>query len=146
MNELSAQLGQLLAGAFSSGPASETVISAAEHALGVVFPPSYRMFLCRYGASLLEGLELYGLPMAPESNQPPQWTNAVNSSSRLLRDSMPVNSVQISHDGVGHGLFLLCSTSDTLFEGPVVEWGPSQNGGEAVAPSFIAFLESRTGG
>lgn len=36
-----------------SGPAPETAISAAEEALGVTFPPSYRMFLRTFGGIVI---------------------------------------------------------------------------------------------
>ena len=72
MDEVTAQLDDLHADAFSSGPASEASIAAAEQTLGLLFAPSYRLFLSRFGASLSTGCELYGLPQPTDRNQPPQ--------------------------------------------------------------------------
>ena len=52
MDDVTAQLDDLLADAFSSGPASEAFVAAAEQMLGLLFTPSYRLFLSRFGASL----------------------------------------------------------------------------------------------
>lgn len=145
MADVTPQLDDLLAGAFSSGPASEASISAAEQTLGLLFTPSYRSFLSRFGASLSKGFELYGLPQPTDPNRPPQWTDAVIATLRLRPDSLPPDSVHISHDGMDHGLFLQCSKTDPLFDGPVIEWGPSHDGGQVIASNFIAFVAMQMG-
>jgi len=143
MDEVTTQLDDLLADAFSSGPTSEGSISAAEQKLGLLFAPSYKLFLSRFGASLCKGFTLYGLPPTTDPNRPPQWTDAVKSTLRLRPDSLPENSVHISHDGVDHGFFLQCSKTDPSFDGPVIEWGPDHDGGKVIAPNFIAFVASQ---
>ncbi|MEL6898286.1 MAG: SMI1/KNR4 family protein [Planctomycetota bacterium] len=145
MDDVTAQLDDLLADSFSSGPASEASIAAAEQKLGLLFTPSYRLFLSRFGASLSTGFELYGLPQQTDPNQPPQWTDAVNATLRLRPDSLPADSVHISHDGMDHGFFLQCSQTDPLFDGRVIEWGPSHDGGEVIASNFVAFLAMQMG-
>lgn len=145
MNEVIAQLDDLLSDAFSSGPASKKTIAAAEQKLGLLFAPTYKLFLARFGASLLHGFELYGLPPETKRDHPPQWTDTVNSTLRLRPDSLPKDSVQISHDGMDHGFFLQCSQTDPLFDGPVIEWGPMNDGADVIAPSFIAFIEGQLG-
>jgi len=145
MDEVSTQLDELLADAFSSGPASESSIADAEQKLGLLFGPTYRLFLSRFGASLLTGFELYGLPPESDPNQPPQCADAVKTTLRLRPDCLPEDSVQISHDGMDHGFFLRCSRTDPLFDGPVIEWGPRYDGGEVIAPNFIAFVAGQLG-
>ena len=125
----------------NSGPASEAVISSAEDELALLFPPSYRLFLARFGASLGDGFELYGLPPPSDPETPPEWPNVVQSTILLRPDSLPENSIEISHDGMDHGYFLQCSRSDPKFEGPVIEWGPDHDGGKIVADSFLEFVE-----
>ncbi len=43
------------------GPKSEALICAAEKALKIEFPPTYREFLQRYGCGNFDGEEIYGL-------------------------------------------------------------------------------------
>jgi hypothetical protein len=145
MHSATAQLDDLLADAFSCGSASEALIASSEQKLGLLFGTTYRLFLSRFGASLLTGFELYGLPPETDPNQPPQWTSAVNATLRLRPDCLPKDSVQISHDGMDHGFFLKCSKTDPFFDGPVIEWGPRFEGEEVIAPNFIAFVARRLG-
>jgi len=145
MDDVTAQLDDLLADAFSSGPASEASIAAAEQKLGLLFTPSYRLFLSRFGASLSTGFELYGLPQPTDPDEPPQWMDAVIATLRLRPDSLPEDSVNISHDGMDHGFFLQCSQTDPLFDGPVIEWGPSHDGGVIIASNFVAFVAMQLG-
>jgi len=44
-----------------AGPASETDVDAAEMAIGLDFPKSYRLFLSRYGAFNTGFINVYGL-------------------------------------------------------------------------------------
>lgn len=126
---------------FNSGAATEESIATAESELGLRFPPSYRLFLCHFGASFGLGFEIYGLPPVSPPHQPPQWSDVAKSTIRLRPDCLPENSVQISHDGMDHGYFLQCSPSDTHFEGAVIAWGPSQVG-SVIARSFMEFIEN----
>lgn len=143
MDQLTSRMDTLLSSGFNSGPVDETNINAAEAELGLLFPPSYRLFLSRFGAVLEFGFEVYGLPPAPNPDQPPQWGNIIKSTVNLWPDGLPENSIQISHDGMDHGYFLRCSQFDRQFEGPIIEWGPDHNGGLVVASSFMEFMESR---
>jgi hypothetical protein len=127
---------------FNSGPAAESIIASAEIELGLLFPPTYRTFLARFGATLGRGCEIYGLPPESDPSQPPQWSNVVSSTLRYRPNALPKYSVAISHDGMELGYFLACSKSDALFEGAVIEWGPVHDGGKVIAASFIEFVES----
>jgi len=145
MDEVTTQLGDLLSDAFNSGPASEASIADAEQTLGLLFGPTYRLFLTRFGASLVAGIEIYGLPPESDPNRPPQWANVVEATVRLRPDFLPADTVQIGHDGMDHGFFLQCSRTDPLFDGPVIEWGPRHGGGKIISPDFLAFLGSQLG-
>ncbi|QDU99021.1 SMI1/KNR4 family protein [Lignipirellula cremea] len=143
MGQIESRLDAIFGAAFNSGPAPEITVAAAEASLGLRFPPSYRQYLLRYGASLCSGFEIFGLPPVPDPGGQPQWSNTTESTLRLRPDGLPENSIQISHDGMDHGYFLQCSLSDTSFEGPVIEWGPTHGGGEIVAAGFLDFVEQQ---
>ena len=65
---------------------------------------------------------VYGLMMVLDG-----VTGALSNHSERIQfrvvapDSLPANSVHISHDGMDHGFFLQCSQTDPLFDGPVIE-------------------------
>ncbi|TWU11220.1 SMI1 / KNR4 family protein [Symmachiella macrocystis] len=143
MDPTFSRLEAVLNSCFNSGPVLEATIASAEVELGLLFPPSYRLFLSRFGASLGNGIEIYGLPPSTDPDQPPQWSDVITATVRLRPHSLPENSVEISHDGMEYGYFLQCSTSDPQFEGPVIEWGPSHDGGQVVALSFMEFLQQQ---
>lgn len=46
---------------FFAGPKSEELISKAENALGLFFPPTYRRFVKELGAGNIAGQEFYGV-------------------------------------------------------------------------------------
>jgi antitoxin YobK len=43
------------------GPKSESLVSKAELALNLIFPPSYRQFLLQMGCGAIGGFEIFGL-------------------------------------------------------------------------------------
>lgn len=145
MEGISARLDAVVGSSYNSGPVSETSIVSAETELGLLFPPSYRLFLRKYGASFGEGFEIYGLPPAAAPDRPPQWSDVVKNTVMLRPNRLPQNSVAISHDGCDHGYFLECSQTDPQFEGVVIEWGPDHDGGQVIADSFMEFMEKYLG-
>ena len=60
--ESAARLIRATEDAIVSGPRKEELIDAAEARLGVKFPPSYRCFLQEFGAVIVNGEDLVGLP------------------------------------------------------------------------------------
>lgn len=142
MKTTSEKLNETFGNMFNSGPVAENVITSAESELGLLFPPSYRLYLARFGASLGLGVEIFGLPAKTAPDQTPQWADVVKATLRLRPKSLPKNSISISHDGVELGFFLVCSTIDVHFEGPVIEWGPVHDGGNICAQSFLDFVEN----
>lgn len=143
MNEIDQRLDAVFGGAFNSGPVSEDTVVSAEAELALIFPPSYRQFLRRFGASMCSGVEIYGIPSLPDPGDSPQWSNVTECTLRLRPNCLPENSIQVSHDGMDHGYFLECSVSDTSLEGPVIEWGPWHAEGKVIAASFLEFVEQQ---
>jgi hypothetical protein len=142
MDAILAKLDAAFGSCFNSGPVAESTIASAEAELGLCFPPSYRIYLARYGATLGQGFEVFGLPHCSDPNQPPQWSHVVKSTLVYRPDALPENSVAISHDGMEFGYFLVCSKTDAEIEGSVVKWGPAHDGGQIIADSFIDFVEN----
>lgn len=62
MTHTEQRLADVLGGCETSGPVAQRRIQAAEAALGLLFPSSYRSFLETYGAALCAGFEIAGLP------------------------------------------------------------------------------------
>ena len=143
MDEITSRLDAVLGQCFNRGPVSETAIAEAEAKLGLLFPPSYRVFLSRFGASLGEGIEVYGLDPSLKPGEMPQWCDVVESTLQLRPDALPENSIEISHDGGEFSYCLQCSETDPEFEGPVIEWGPAHDGGKVVFASFVESMEAR---
>jgi len=131
-----------LAASMNAGPANEDPIEQAEARLQLFFPPTYRMFLALYGATMGTGFEIHGLsPDTDEEDSPPLWKDVVSSTLKWRPDALPQNSIQISHDGCEIGYFLECSTTDRDFEGQIIEWGPLHNGAFPTGLNFIEFVE-----
>jgi hypothetical protein len=87
-----------------SGPVAEVDIDRAQTELGVVFPSAYREVLKRYGAVLIQGAEIYGLP-DPLRNEPPLWINVVSVAKELQRSKQvgaeDRSFIPFSEDGTG---------------------------------------------
>jgi len=133
-------LDNIFGGANFSGPVPEAGIRAAEDKLGLLFPPSYRIFLRRYGAAFTETLEIAGIQWPPiDPDECPSWTDIVSTTLIYRPDSAPENSIAISSNGCDLTYHLLCSTTDKDFEGSVIEWGPGANMDVPFADSFIHF-------
>jgi len=141
------ELGRLnaaLAKCQNAGPASEEAIKRAEENLGLLFPPSYRVFLELFGASMGSGFDIYGLVATiQESDSPPLWVDVVASTMQLRPHSLPKNSIQISHDGCEIGYFLECSEHNKEFEANIIEWGAFHDGAYASELSFLDFVEQQ---
>ncbi|CAN7391417.1 SMI1/KNR4 family protein [Variovorax sp. LjRoot178] len=92
-----------------SGAVSEEFISEVERRNELALPDEYRAFLLRYGAALLQGLEVYGLVPSAVEGEPPCW----NDVRALLRNSgLPSHLVPISDDGCDFSFYLSSSWSE----------------------------------
>lgn len=145
MNDIEQRLSKLFADATHVGPIPNHLIEQAESDLGLLFPPSYRLFLEKYGAALgsSQCREIYGLEFpVPDVNDPPFFSNVVTDTLRFPADCSPENSIAISSDGMSSSYHLICSASDREFEGHIVEWGPGEDLEAPFAKSFIDFCEN----
>jgi hypothetical protein len=92
-----------------SGPASEQAIGQAQNELKVVFPQEYKEFLERYGAVLIPGAEIFGLPDTSK-NSPPLWNDVISVTLNLREQrqygSENVSFIPIAEDGTGVYFFL----------------------------------------
>jgi hypothetical protein len=143
MDDISQRLISRLSACEACGPTSQEQINEAQRRLGLLFPPSYLLFLQTYGAVFGRGLEIAGLP-PNQNSESPMWSDTV-SSTLMFRESgsLPHDSIYISTDGSDLNYFLLCSPNNSAIEGEVVEWGPDHGGGITCADNFILFLEQR---
>jgi hypothetical protein len=119
------------------GPRDEDLVRAAEAALGVEFPPSYRRFLRDFGAGSFGGQEIYGVIDADfESSGVP---DAVWNTLGLRDDGdIPPDLVAIYATGDGEQLCVRSGTSDT----PMLAIRPgSGEEPETVASDFGAWLK-----
>ena len=127
----------------SFGPVSDERIAAAERALGVVFPASYRTFLRMFGASFIIAHDLAGLPDEPKSGETPMWSDVIlvnRQTQRVSRGHIPSTLIDITNDGCDDTYYLDTSVLDSEGECPVVVLGPGRDC-EVVAPSFVDFIE-----
>jgi antitoxin YobK len=134
----------LKAGSYA-GPVAVAEIEAAEQALGVRFPPSYRLFLREFGAAWLSPpYEAAGLGRARHTGpEPPLWPHVVDVTATVRRASrgyLPECYVPVSGDGGDCTLYLDTGRADQRGECPVVAVGPGLEGA-VVAPSFLEFAE-----
>jgi len=136
-------IGKLLATATLPGGVEDEVIRAAEVKLGVQFPPSYRLFLSRYGAALCAGFEIAGLFYAGNDDEgPPLWSDVVAATLQRRRQSdglIPDSYVPVSDDGGDYTFYLDTTCSESQGECPVVVLGPGADG-VIVAEDFFEFL------
>jgi len=103
---------------FFSGPKPESLIQAAERALELKFPPTYRRFLLEYGAGAFGAFEVYGVIDTDfEQSSIPDaiWATL----KKRNRGWLPSNLVVISALGDGD-LFCLDLGAKEGSEAPVV--------------------------
>ncbi|MBN1911153.1 MAG: SMI1/KNR4 family protein [Pirellulales bacterium] len=137
------QVEQLLATVTLAGPVDDKVIQMAEKELGVLFPPSYRFFLSKFGAALCTGFELAGLFDKDNTEDgPPLWSDVVTTTLQERRASesqIPDSYVPVSDDGGDYTFYLDTARVDSRGECPVVVLGPGADG-VVVAEDFFDFI------
>lgn len=120
-----------------AGPREAPLIEAAERALGVRFPPSYRSFLGALGAGSIRGREFYGVIDADWSAPGPPdaigTTLAERAGSRL-----PAELVIVGASGDGGWYVLDCAAPGPGGEAPVLIWAHAAGG--RVADDFGQFF------
>jgi hypothetical protein len=133
---------------FFSGPKEIELICSAEEALNLIFPPSYKVFLEKYGAGGVNGSEIYGLT---KSSKKPFLTPGVPDAIWLTLDErkddyLPKHFIIISDTGDGYWYCLDASQKNADGEYPVVIWGlhMPEKDKEKVAEDFGEFLLEQT--
>lgn len=124
------------------GPRDERLVQAAEKALGLRFPPTYRRFLLEYGAGSFGGEEVYGVVNDDFENS--SVPDAVWFTLTEWEDEwLPRGFVVVQSTGYGPLLCLDCS-QDEVTEPPVVIYHvgfPAEHPPpEVVASSFGELL------
>lgn len=126
------------------GAKGPNLIVAAEQALGVVFPPTYRRFLQELGCGDIAGEEFFGVigDDFVESSVP----NGIWLTLMERKSGLPHSLVVVAATGDGAMFALNTSTRDAGGECPVVVWRAGQNSNEnleRVAEDFGAFFRRR---
>lgn len=125
------------------GPRDEALISAAERALGLRFPPTYRRFLLELGAGDMGDLEYYGVINEDWSRPGPP--DAIGSTlHERERYQLPERFVIVSSTGDGSWYVLDTEQTNEQGENPVVIWTSNASSLEypleQEAEDFGAFL------
>lgn len=127
------------AGGDFEGPKSESLIAAAEQALEVKFPPSYRQFLLEMGCGDVNGLEIYGV-----INDKFEGSSVPNGIWLTLseRRSIGLNHAYILIGEGGDGNYYAIDTrnTDVFGENPVVSLSVDGRKFEPLAASFGEYL------
>ncbi len=121
------------------GAKSESLIAAAEQALEVKFPPSYRQFLLEMGCGDVNGLEIYGV-----INDKFEGSSVPNAIWLTLseRRNMGLNHayILIGDGGAGNYYEIDTRNSDEVGENPVVSLSVDGRECEPLASSFGEYL------
>jgi antitoxin YobK len=125
------------------GPRDPGIVAAAEEALGLSFPPTYRRFLAELGAGAVAGREFYGAidENFDDSSIPDGIWLTLDERKRF---GFPKHLVIVGDTGMGEYYVLDTSHRDADGECPVAIWvaGESKEGDVLgmVAPDFGSFF------
>lgn len=129
--------------AFFAGPRDDSLVAAAEDALGLRFPPSYRRFVRELGAGSVGSREFYGVTTNnfTDSSVPNAVWVTLDERSRF---DLPGTLVIIGDTGTGEYYALDTAQRDSADESPVVTWSAAQSQEndvlEIVSLDFGAFF------
>lgn len=121
------------------GPKSESLVSKAEAALGVKFPPSYRRFLLEMGCGDFNGVEVYGLILDDfEMSTVPNgiWLTLSERTSMELDPAFVI----VGDGGDGDYYALDMKKVDPSGESPIVRLSMDGKQIENVAESFGTYF------
>ena len=123
------------------GPVALDKIASAEEILGVKFPKSYSMFLEKYGAGDIAGIELFGIIKDPTTDGQ-MVPNGIWLTLNLREESaLPKEFIVVSETGYGPYYVIDTSFKDDNLESPVYTWDTG-NQKEKTSDSFGEFLSS----
>ena len=125
---------------YIGGNRSRLLIEEAEGKLNYKFPPTYSLFLRKYGFGGIGTLEVNGI--TDSCLDKPGEINVVWFALEERRTGMPENFIIISSTGFGPQYVLDSSQPDQYGEYPVLLWhcGDPLNTTEKVAEDFGEFL------
>lgn len=122
-----------------AGPKPEWLVTKAENALNVKFPPTYRQFLLEFGCGGIDGVEIYGLIDDNFDN------STVPDGIWLTLDERAISNLKPSYviigDG-GDGTQYAIDTEKVNQQGecPVLHLSVDGKESEIVADSFGTYL------
>jgi hypothetical protein len=120
------------------GPMGAGTIGAAERALGIRFPESYRRFLSKYGAGDIAGEEIFGLLGDDFVNSGIPDAVWLTLGERK-RSGLPADLVLINAIGTGEYYAIRCSQAAGEGESPVVLWSAGDESGAELPIMFADF-------
>ncbi|WP_344462358.1 SMI1/KNR4 family protein [Kitasatospora kazusensis] len=99
------------------------MIAAAEHDLGVTFPPSYRRVIEEFGTWDIAGEEFLGVYQTPAMGQK-LLGSVAETLDACSQYGMPSDLIVVMFDGMGGLIVLDSSQVDSEGEYPVLVWNP----------------------
>ncbi|MEZ4920862.1 MAG: SMI1/KNR4 family protein [Saprospiraceae bacterium] len=123
------------------GPVAPDKITSAEEILGVKFPKSYSMFLEKYGAGDIAGIELFGIIKDPTTDGQMVPNGIWLTLNLREKSALPKEFIVVSETGYGPYYVIDTSFKDDDLESPVYTWDTG-NQKEKTSDSFGEFLSS----
>jgi len=137
--EKARELIEEIGGGDFEGAKPESLVSKAEFALGIKFPPSYRRFLLEMGCGDINGVEVFGL-----INDNFEKSTVPNGIWLTLneRSSIGLNPTYVVIGDGGDGTYYALDTKqiDAAGENPVMRLSVDGKQSEYVAESFGSYL------
>lgn len=110
---------------YMSGPKSDQLIQKAEEALGLKFPPTYRLFLKDFGCAGISRFEIYGLTKnSREDFEEGTAPNGIWLTLDERKTGAPHHFIVIGSTGYGPLYVLDASHPNDEGEYPVMLWMP----------------------
>ncbi|GHB80458.1 hypothetical protein GCM10010331_79910 [Streptomyces xanthochromogenes] len=97
------------------------MISEAEEALGLKFPPSYLLFLKEFGTCDIGGAEFFGV-YRTEAGGSQLWGSSYETLDARSQWDMPHSLIAVQHDGMGGTVVLDSAQPSPDGEYPVLVW------------------------
>ena len=130
-----------------SGEKTESSISKAQKALSLSFPPSYRLFLKRYGTCAIAGEEFYGIPIVENYKKSTVPNGIWYTLDERKTSNLPEKMILIYDVGNGEKFALDLRQQNPDGEAPVVVWNPGlskpEDKLEIIAEDFGTFLYNK---
>ncbi len=121
------------------GRKPEALIVEAEHALGLIFPPSYRRFLQELGCGDVNGWEIFGL--VDDNFETSSIPNGVWLTLTERKNiDLDLDLIIVADSGDGGYIAIDKRTVDEDEESPVVYLSVNGQRGPTIAKSFGSFF------